>query len=144
MQLINMANYWKLKIYLIKQKKLGKSLKVIEKAEKIEVLEDEITNLKNITSTSQGIIKHGLRLALSENFDFVDRLFNLYKGNNTPFTLEEASKVLGLSIADTKKILQKDSFRLIFPEIDNSYHVSFNQKTFDEISMEIGFGLQGE
>ncbi|NVM03552.1 MAG: hypothetical protein HWN67_14580, partial [Candidatus Helarchaeota archaeon] len=134
----------KSRISLIKQKKSTKQQPTIKKLEKIQVLEDEITNLKHLTSTSKGILKHSLRLALSENFDFVHRLFNLYKGNNAPFTIDEASKILGISIVETKKVLNKDSFRIIFPKIMNSYQPSFDQKMFDEISLEIGFGLQGD
>ncbi|MFX0134843.1 MAG: AAA family ATPase [Candidatus Hodarchaeota archaeon] len=134
----------KSRISLITQKKSTKPAPTIKKLEKIQVLEDEITNLKHITSTSKGILKHSLRLALSENFDFVYRLFNLYKARNAPFTIDEASKTLGITIIETKKILNKDPFRIIFPKIMDSYHPSFDQKMFDEISLEIGFGLQGD
>ncbi|MHA1376803.1 MAG: AAA family ATPase [Candidatus Helarchaeota archaeon] len=129
---------------LIKAKRSGKHQKSLEKLEKIQVLEDEIANLKNITATSTGIIKHSLRLALSENFDFVHRLFNLFKAKNEPFDIEEASKNLGITIEETRKILGKDPFRIIFPKIKGSYHLSFGQKMFDEISMEVSFALQGD
>jgi len=129
---------------LIKKIKSKESPKIYEKIEKLKLIEDEITNLKNVTSASQGIIKHSLRLALSENFDFVHRLFNLFKAKNEPFGIDEASKNLGLSVEEAKKILNKDPFKIIFPKIKNSYHLSFDQKIFDEISMEVGFALRGE
>ncbi len=129
---------------LIKQEKSTKTEQISEKVEKIQSLEDEITNLKNMMWTSKGILKHSLRLALSENFDFVHRLFNLFKGNNAPFTIKEASKILGISITEAKKVLNKDSFQIIFPKIMNTYQPAFDQVLFDEISLEIGFGLQGD
>ncbi|MFX1450109.1 MAG: AAA family ATPase [Promethearchaeota archaeon] len=132
------------RINLIREKKSTKPQQTIEKLEKIQVFEDELFNLKHMMSTSRGILKHSLRLALSDNFDYVYRLFNLYKGNNNPFTIEEASKNLGISIDEAKKVLSKDFFSIIFPKIMDTYHPAFDQEMFDEISLEIGFGLQND
>ncbi len=132
------------RLNLIKKDKDGESPKKIERQEKFQILEDEINNLKNMTSIYKGIIKHGLRLASSENLDFIHRLFNLFKAKNAPFTLEEASKNLGITVDETKKILNKQAFKLIFPKLENVYHVSFDQKMFDEISIEVGLTQKSE
>jgi len=86
----------------------------------------------------EGRIKRSLKLALSNNFNMVNQLFNLYREKNAPFTAKDARIVLGVSIENIRKTLLEDEFKIIFPEIDNYYHVSFDQKLYDEILKEIG------
>ncbi|MHA1382535.1 MAG: hypothetical protein ACTSR3_02135 [Candidatus Helarchaeota archaeon] len=64
-----------------------------------------------------------IKKVLSSDFEKINKLFNLIVDKKAAFTTEEASKVLGLSDEETKKVLNKDHICQIFSKAGEFYYL---------------------
>ena len=104
--------------------------------EKVQYLEEELNNLKLLLTNSTRMLKHALRLALSDNYNLVLRLFNHYELTRKSLTIEELIQVTGLKEESITKIINKMPYRLLFPKVGDGYFIAFDKSTFDEILAE--------
>ena len=108
---------------------------------KIKNLEEELANLRMLVANSTRMMKHALRLALTDDFNFVNRLFSHYDRTKKPLSVSEIAQVTGVKEENTLKILKKMPYRLIFPRIEEEYYVVFDKTTFEEILAELTLAI---
>jgi AAA+ superfamily predicted ATPase len=99
-------------------------------------LESKINTLNSQIITTKKIIKNALRLALSDNYNLIERLVKLFSTGQNMLSIEEIAKVSGMNINSLKKILNKDPFNIIFPKISDKYTIAFSKEVYDEIITE--------
>jgi hypothetical protein len=104
--------------------------------EKVQYIEEELNNLKLLLTNSTRMLKHALRLALSDNYNLINRLFNHYELTKKPLTVEELVQVTGLKEESLIKTISKMPYRILFPKMGDCYYVAFDKSTFDEILAE--------
>jgi len=104
--------------------------------EKIQHLEEDLNNLKLLLTSSTRMLKHALRLALSDNYNLINRLFSHYELTKKPLTVEELVQVTGLKEENLIKTINKMPYRLLFPKMGDFYYVAFDKLIFDEILAE--------
>lgn len=108
----------------------------LEKNTALNELESKINTLNSQIITTKKIIKNALRLALSDNYNLIERLVKLFSTGQNILTIEEIAKVSGMNINSLKKILNKDPFNIIFPKISDKYTIAFSKEVYDEIITE--------
>ena len=104
--------------------------------EKVQYLEEELKNLKLMLGNSTRMLKHALRLALSDNYNLVNRLYNHYELTKKPLTMEELIQVTGLKEENLNKMINKMPYRFLFPKMGDLYYIAFDKSTFEEILAE--------
>ncbi|NVM54264.1 MAG: AAA family ATPase [Candidatus Helarchaeota archaeon] len=108
---------------------------------KIQHLEDEISNVKMLLANSTRMMKHALRLALTDNYNFINRLFNHYEATKKTLKIKEIAQVTGLTEENVLKILKKMPYKLLFPKIGDQYYVIFDKTTLEEILAELALAI---
>lgn len=108
---------------------------------KIKHLEDELSNVKMLLANSTRMVKHALRLALTDNYNFINRLFTHFESTKKTLSIEEIAQVTGLKVENALKILKKMPYKLLFPIIGEQYYVIFDKKTFEEILAELALSI---
>jgi SpoVK/Ycf46/Vps4 family AAA+-type ATPase len=109
--------------------------------QKVHDLEEELKNIKMLLTNSTRMVKHSLRLALSDNYNFITRLFNHYQMTKKPMKSSEIAQVTGIKDENALKLLKKMPYRLLFPKIGDMFYVIFDKPTIDEILSELALSL---
>ncbi|MHA1649917.1 MAG: hypothetical protein ACTSYB_06970, partial [Candidatus Helarchaeota archaeon] len=92
-------------------------------------------------SYSTRMLKHALRLALTDNYNFITRLFNHYELTKKPFTIEEMAQLTGINEENVNKLLRKMPYKLLFPKIGEEYYIIFDKTTLEEILAEMALTI---
>jgi len=108
---------------------------------KMQNIEQELNNVKMLLTNSTRMMKHALRLALTDNFNFVNRLFNHYEATKKPLTIDEICQVSGQKEENILKFIQKMPYRLLFPKTGEYYYVIFDKATLEEILAELALSI---
>ena len=116
--------------------KKGGAKTEFELREKVQYLEEEVKNLKLLLGNSTRMLKHALRLALSDNYNLVNRLYNHYELTKKPLTVEELVQVTGLKEENLIKMINKMPYRFLFPKMGDLYYIAFDKSAFEEILAE--------
>ncbi len=114
----------------------------IDKKTDLEEMESRIDSLNTQLIINKKFIKNALRLALSDNYNLINRLVKFFELENRPLDLEEIQKVSGISINILKKALTKNPYNIIFPKIGNKFTIAFSKDMFDEIISEFELNNQ--
>ncbi|MHA1266198.1 MAG: AAA family ATPase [Candidatus Helarchaeota archaeon] len=107
----------------------------------VQNLQEELFNLKMLLSNSMRMAKHGLRLALTDNYPFITRLFNHYEMTKKGFSIRDISQITGVKEEQVMKLLKKMPYRMLFPKIGEYYYVIFDKSTLDEVLAELALSL---
>jgi len=119
----------------------GKAQDKTATGKKIQHLEEELQNVKMMLSYSTRMLKHALRLALTDNYNFITRLFNHYELTKKPFTIEEMAQLTGINEENVNKLLRKMPYKLLFPKIGEEYYIIFDKTTLEEILAEMALTI---
>ncbi len=119
----------------------GKTQDKAATGKKIQHLEEELQNVKMMLSYSTRMLKHALRLALTDNYNFITRLFNHYELTKKPFTIEEMAQLTGINEENVNKLLRKMPYKLLFPKIGEEYYIIFDKTTLEEILAEMALTI---
>jgi AAA+ superfamily predicted ATPase len=146
--LINESNL-KYAIEAIKNRKLAEvpaenaiaDQKIIRDEGKVLRLEEELSNIKLLLSNSTRMLKHALRLALTDNYNFISRLFNHYEMTKKPITIQEVAQLTGMKEDAAYKLIRKMPYRMIIPKMGDQYFIAFDKAIFEEILAELALTL---
>lgn len=109
--------------------------------EKLKDFEEELRNIKMLLAISTRMVKHALRLALTDNYNLINRLFSHFEATNRPFTIDEISQISGIKEEYVLKILKKMPYKMLFPKIGENYYVVFDKTTLEEILAEMALSI---
>ncbi len=115
--------------------------KVIRSEGKVLRLEEELNNIKLLLSNSTRMLRHALRLALTDNYNFISRLFNHYEMTKKPIIIQEIAQITGMKEEAALKIIRKMPYRMLFPKMGEQYFVAFDKAIFEEILAELALTL---
>lgn len=108
---------------------------------KINDLQEELRNIKMLLMNSTRMVKHALRLALTDNYNFITRLFNHYESTKKALTIKEIEQISGLKEENVLKLLKKMPYRMLFPKVGEEYYVVFDKVTLEEILADLALSL---
>ncbi|MBD3230720.1 MAG: AAA family ATPase [Candidatus Lokiarchaeota archaeon] len=114
----------------------GEIPEVKTSSEALKELESRLDSLNSQIIMNKKIIKNALRLALSDEYELINRLVKLFETENKALDLEEIKRFSGIGLEKLKKILNKEPFNIIFPKIRGKYTISFTKETYNEIITE--------
>ncbi|MHA1277964.1 MAG: AAA family ATPase [Candidatus Helarchaeota archaeon] len=146
--LIN-EKYLKTAIEIIKNRKSSEKVagkgrttqKEVDVEKKLLFLQEELNNVKMLLANSTRMLKHALRLALTDNYNFINRLFNHFEMTMKPLTIQEIAQVTGMREEAVLKMVKKMPYRMLFPKIGEQYYVGFDKAMFDELLSELALTL---
>jgi SpoVK/Ycf46/Vps4 family AAA+-type ATPase len=107
----------------------------------IQHLEEELATVKILLTSSTRMLKHALRLALTDNYNFINRLYNHYEATKKPFTMDEIAQVTGMPEENVLKMVNKMPYRLLFPKMGEQYYLSFDKTILEEILAEMALAI---
>jgi hypothetical protein len=94
-----------------------------------------------IHATSQ-MLHNALRLAFSDNREFVVRVFEKFEKDQRrrPYALHEIAHITGMDEDSVKKVLAKKYFAMIFPKLGKKGIVAaFDRELLDKVADEFTF-----
>ncbi len=125
--------------------KISEERSVIQKGAEskgtIQHLEEELATVKILLTSSTRMLKHALRLALTDNYNFINRLYNHYEATKKPFTMDEIAQVTGMPEENVLKMVNKMPYRLLFPKMGEQYYLSFDKTILEEILAEMALAI---
>jgi len=105
--------------------------------QKIEALELEVSRLKWMVNSTNQMINYALRLAFSDNREFIIRFFEHFEKDPRPYALHEIAHVTGMDEDAVKKVLTKKYFSIIFPKLGNRGRVAlFDRELLEKVTDE--------
>jgi AAA+ superfamily predicted ATPase len=108
-----------------------------EFTQKIEALELEVSRLKWMVNATNQMINYALRLAFSDNREFIIRFFEHFEKDPRPYALHEIAHVTGMDEDTVKKVLTKKYFSIIFPKLGNRGRVAlFDRELLEKVTDE--------
>nr|WP_287585419.1 ATP-binding protein [Candidatus Borrarchaeum sp.] len=112
----------------------------VEPPQKLEALEIEVTRLKWMISATSQMIHNALRLAFSDNREFVIRFFERFEKDRRPYALHEIAHITGMDEDVVKKVLAKKYFTMLFPKLSKKGRVvAFDRELLEKVADEFTF-----
>jgi SpoVK/Ycf46/Vps4 family AAA+-type ATPase len=108
--------------------------------QKLESLELEVTRLKWMINATSQMINHALRLAFSDNREFIIRFFERFEKDRRPYALHEIAHITGMDEDAVKKVLRKKHFKILFPKLGKRGRVvTFDRELLEKVTDEFTF-----
>jgi len=108
--------------------------------QKLEALEIEVTRLKWMINATSQMIHNALRLAFSDNREFVIRFFERFEKDSRPYALHEIAHITGIDEDAVKKVLAKKYFAMLFPKLGKKGIVTaFDRELLEKVADEFTF-----
>lgn len=108
--------------------------------QKLEALEIEVTRLKWMINSTSQMIHNALRLAFSDNREFVIRFFERFEKDRRPYALHEIAHITGIDEDAVKKVLAKKYFAMLFPKLGKKGRVTvFDRELLEKVADEFTF-----
>ena len=107
--------------------------------QKLEALEIEVTRLKWMISATSQMTHNALRLAFSDNREFVIRFFERFEKDRRPYALHEIAHITGMDEDAVKKVVAKKYFKMLFPKLGRGRVVAFDRELLEKVADEFTF-----
>ena len=108
--------------------------------QKLQALENELTRLKWMINATSQMITHALRLAFSDNREFIIRFFERFEKDRRPHALNEIAHITGIDEDAVKKVLAKKYFAMLFPKLGKKGRVAaFDRELLEKVADEFTF-----
>jgi len=108
--------------------------------QKLQALETELTRLKWMINATSQMINYALRLAFSDNREFVIRFFERFEKDRRPYALHEIAHITGIDEDAVKKVLAKKYFGMLFPKLGKKGRVAaFDRELLEKVADEFTF-----
>ena len=105
--------------------------------QKLETLELEVSRLKWMINATNQMMNYALRLAFSDNREFIVRFFEHFEKDPRPYALHEIAHVTGMDEDAVKKVLTKKYFSIIFPKLGKQGRVTaFDRELLEKVADE--------